>query len=111
MPGDLIFNIGIEYLRELFSDGGKNIIARLIGRDILTYQPNFPSGLLDSLESELPEGICSGDEEGDLVRVYCVNGVLSLRYQHFSLMLDSGQPLTFTESSEKSQRYWEAFYL
>jgi hypothetical protein len=58
----------------------------------------------------LPEGICSGEEEGDLIRVYCVNGVLSLRYQDFSLMLDSGQPLTFAELSEKSQQYWDAFH-
>ena len=109
VPGDLTLTVEIEYLRELFSDGGKNFIVKLIGCDTLTYQPDGPSELLDSLASEIPEGIHSGEADGDLVRVYCMNGVLSIRYRDFSLMLDNGQPITLAELGEKSQEYWDSF--
>lgn len=107
VPGDLTLNVEIEYLREMFSDGGTNIIVKLLGCDTLMYQPDNPSPLLDSLAGVIPEGIHSGEVDGDLIRVYCMNGVLSLRYQDFSLMLDNGQPVALAELGEKSQEYWD----
>ena len=109
VPGNLTLTVKIEYLREMFSDAGKNVIARLIGCDALAYQPDAPSEQLVSLSSVIPEGILSGEADGDLIRVYCLNGVLSLRYQDFSLMLDNGRPITLDELGEKSQEYWDNF--
>ena len=109
VPGDLTLTVRIDYLRELFSDGGKSIIVKLVGCDTLTYQPDGSDELLDSLGPELPEGILSGEEDGDLIRVYCMNGVLSIRYHGFSLALDNDQPITSAELGERSREYWDKF--
>jgi hypothetical protein len=56
VPGDVIFNIEIEYLRELFSDGGKNIIVRLIGCDVLSISPTSRPSYLIAWSLSCPRG-------------------------------------------------------
>ena len=109
VPGDLTLTVRIEYLRGLFPAGGKNIIVKLVGCDTLTYQPDGSGELLHSLGPELPEGILASEADGGLIRVHCMNGVLSLRYREYSLALDNGQPTTLAEVGEKSREYWDDF--
>jgi hypothetical protein len=108
VPGTLVVDVGIIYLRERIPDPGTLIRITLTDCTLFSYL-DFPSS---KTVTDLPAIVAldleikSAGMEGEVCEVYCADGVLKVIAASGSISLDSGRAVTLDELCGEAEGYW-----
>ena len=109
IPGTVSVYVGIEYLRERFSEPGEHFIVTLPDCVTLSFQLYEDGNSITdfaAIGDECP-GILSAEMEGDVCKVFTDSGILKLSSADGSIRLDSGREIPLQELLEVAATYWD----
>jgi hypothetical protein len=109
VPGKVLLDVSIDYLRERFSDSGKTIRLTLIGCTRFAYR-DFNAGEefvtdLSAIAAMEPEVLNAETRDG-LSIIDCAGGILEVAAADALIALDSGRSITLQELLDVSEAYW-----
>ena len=104
VPGPLELTIEFEYLRELFLPEGEAFIIHL-EHCVLFRFDSYDSEMNNDIDME----ILSCRVDTDVLKVFCVEGILNIEYRTAYVTLDSGSPITLQQLESTAQAYWDDF--
>jgi len=107
VPGDVVVDISIMYLREQFPGSGDSFTITLFGCSRFEYQAHGQPPCLDlaAIAAASPE--IYGLKTADPIEVNCVMGTLRLAYDSASIVLDSGEEIATAQLANACRTYWE----
>jgi hypothetical protein len=106
IPGDLVFAIQVDFLRDKFPEPGSAFNIRVTECDTLSFlsfrtnETASGPGALTGCDFE----ILNAKLDGDILVVTTTGGQLSLHYQSESIELDSGRRLELSEVEAAARR-------
>ena len=109
VPGDVRVYVGIEYLRERFSDDGDQIVVCLSGCTKFSHRLYDAENAVTDFTSIANESgtILSAEMNGSVCRVFTDLGVLEMQCRGGSVSLDSGRAISLNELQSVAQAYWD----
>ena len=108
-PGMVSVHVGIEYLREMFSDPGEYFLVTFPNCTKFSFQHYERDELvvdLASITEDFP-GILSAQMDGDVCKVFTDAGLLKMSSDDGSIRLDSGREISLDELLQAATKYWD----
>ena len=109
VPGDVRVHVGIEYLRERFSDDGDQIVVCLSGCTKFSHRLYDAENAVKDFTSIANESgtILSAEMHDSVCRVFTDLGVLEMQCRGGSVSLDSGRAISLNELLSVAETYWD----
>lgn len=111
VAGDIVLRVEIGYLTERLEPPCDGLDVTLVACDrfeFLSWQDDERTtdpATVAALDTE----ILSAKVDGDVVRVVCDGGELTLRYAEARMMRPDGTPISLEEIDRTARRYWDSF--
>ena len=110
VPGDVVLQVDIDYLRRRFSESGDRFEITLQGCTRFTFVPwtdqqAQPAGPT-RLDGTQVVTILSADDAGSFCRVHCVPGTLEVAAENVVVRLDTGRLVSLDELMRVAEDYW-----
>jgi hypothetical protein len=106
---EIALNVEIGYLRDMFPGQGEGFIVQLNSCTLFEYVLyEEPDVLTDPVEiARLEPEMLFARVEADVIVIGCVEGYLRIRYEAFSIRLDTGMPITLEMLGNACKQYWD----
>ncbi|MDT7520644.1 hypothetical protein RAE19_18445 [Rhodoferax sp. TBRC 17660] len=106
VPGTLMLEVEIEYLRGMFDEPGTSFRIELTGHTKVVYSEydEEPSQDITKIQERMPEILYVTSEQPLLLD--CVMGTLELEYDAMRVMLPSEVEVSYESLVSASDRYW-----
>lgn len=113
VPGDVRVFVGIEYLRERFSEEGDEFVVRLTECTTFYFSLYDSEETITDLESIANESmsILSAEMNDSICRLFTDTGVLEIQCADGSVALDSGREIPLDELFSTAEEYWKQWDL
>lgn len=107
VPGNVVVEIEIEYLRQMFEGDGNSFNVNLTVCTKIEYSvyDGAPISDMQEIVSNEPEILYVNETEPEVI-LDCAIGRLVLNYADARVSLDSGQQVTYEELEQATKKYW-----
>ena len=116
VPGDITITVDIPYLANKLPGGSDRIFLSLKKCSLFEYERSWSAekseiySTFDNLPNLNPQvEVLSAEENGGVLEIYEVCGIIRTKYEHVALALENGQELSFSELDNASKEYWDNF--
>lgn len=107
VPGDVTITVGISYLCQKLPTTAEFLFLCLRRCTRLVFAPFGGKPVADTTDIEtLDLVVLSANEQGGVISVNCVTGVLTLAYQEIEIKLAEGVPISQAQLEDAAERYW-----
>jgi hypothetical protein len=106
VPGEVILDVSIEYLRHRFPGAGESFRVLLSECTLFEYLAYDEKTVTDLSEISKLEPMVLSVESAEPLVVNCVMGTLRLAYGSASIATDAGQPVSAEQLKQASIEYW-----
>jgi hypothetical protein len=107
VPGNVVVEIEIEYLRQMFEGSGDGFNVNLTACTKIEFSAygEAPTSDMQEIANSEPEILYVNETEPEVI-LDCAIGLLVLNYADARVSLDSGRPVTYEELEHATKKYW-----